>query len=59
MKAKEKIGPVPFVLIAAAMALIVAGDARRRAQLVLAKAVNICMGVSELGVKDRKRKGGS
>ena len=43
MKAKEKIGPVPFVLIAAAVALIVAGTLSGEAQLVLTKAVNICM----------------
>ncbi len=43
MKAKEKIGPVPFVLIAAAVALIVAGTLSGEVQLVLTKAVNICM----------------
>lgn len=43
MKAKEKIGPVPFVLIATAVALIVAGTLSGEAQLVLTKAVNICM----------------
>ena len=37
MKAKEKIGPVPFVLIAAAVALIVAGTLSGEAQLVLPK----------------------
>ena len=43
MKAKEKIGPVPFILISAAVALIVAGTLSGEAQLVLTKAVNICM----------------
>ena len=56
MKAKEKIGPVPFVLIAAAVALIVAGTLSGEAQLVLTKAVNICMECIGIGSRIEKAK---
>lgn len=43
MKEKTKIGPVPFVLIAVGILLIAAGALSGEAQLVLTKAINICM----------------
>ena len=54
MKAKEKIGPVPFVLIAAAVALIVAGTPRGEAPLVLNKAGHISM--EGIGIGERLEK---